>query len=312
MTIFVSVAAYRDPQLVPTVQDCLAKADRPDEIRVVVCWQHHGDEDVSAIAADPRVQLIDRDARDSRGACWARAQIMAEYAGEDWFFQVDSHTRFAAGWDSRLIELAARTGAAKPLITCYPPTYDPTGDQPPGDVPAELVIEGWSDAGLPIMGQRTIEDWENQDGTVPARFLGACFLFAPGSFAREVRYDPAIYFQGEEILLAARAYTAGYDLFHPAEVLAWHYYLRQDSPRHWDDHGADGTDASWYELDRASHRRVLTKLYFPEVGHLAMGRHRTLAAYQEYAGVDFVARKWTRPATVTGDRTPPAAAATPH
>lgn len=80
MTVFVSVASYRDPELVPTVLDCLAKAGQPDEVRVVVCWQHRGDEDVSAIAAGPRVELLDVDARDSR----ARAGHAPRCCGSTW------------------------------------------------------------------------------------------------------------------------------------------------------------------------------------------------------------------------------------
>ncbi|XVU28941.1 GlcNAc-transferase family protein [Actinoplanes sp. CA-054009] len=290
MTVFVSVASYRDPELVPTVLDCLGAAKRPDEIRVVVNWQHRGDEDVSAIAGDPRVELIDVDARESRGAGWARARVMSEYAGEDWFLQVDSHTRFAPGWDARLIELARHTGAAKPLISCYPPTYDPDGDLR-GDVPSELFVDRWTADGLPVLAQRTIPDWQRHEGPVPARFVAAGFLFAPGAFAREVPYDPDIYFTGEEVTLAARAFTWGYDLFHPAEVLSWHYYIRSGSRRHWDDNTDGGVVPDWFRLDRSSRRRVTTLLRFPSVGRLAMGPVRPLAEYEAYADLDFRARR---------------------
>ncbi|XVV16077.1 GlcNAc-transferase family protein [Actinoplanes sp. CA-131856] len=290
MTIFVSVASYRDPELVPTVLDCLGAAKRPGELRVVVNWQHRDDEDVSAIAGDPRVELIDVDARASRGAGWARARVMAEYAGEDWFLQVDSHTRFAPGWDERLIGLAHGAGAAKPLISCYPPTYDPTGSDARGDVPSELFLDRWTGDGLPVLAQRTIEDWHRRSGPVPARFVAAGFLFAPGSFAREVPYDPDIYFTGEEVTLAARAFTWGYDLFHPAEVLSWHYYIRGGSRRHWDDNMEGGVVPDWFRLDRASRRRVATLLRFPSVGRLAMGPVRPLSEYETYAGVDFRSR----------------------
>ncbi|MEZ5285183.1 MAG: GlcNAc-transferase family protein [Vicinamibacterales bacterium] len=40
----------------------------------------------------------------SRGACWARAEIMGRYAGEDYYLQLDSHHRFADGWDELAID----------------------------------------------------------------------------------------------------------------------------------------------------------------------------------------------------------------
>jgi Glycosyltransferase (GlcNAc) len=67
MTVFVSIASYRDSELVPTVLDCIAPAS-PKDLRIVVCWQHAPHEDVAALRDDPRVELIDVDYRDSRGA----------------------------------------------------------------------------------------------------------------------------------------------------------------------------------------------------------------------------------------------------
>ncbi len=56
-------------ELVPTVLDCLAKARQPHDLRVVVCWQHLGDEDISAIAGDPRYGFWSS----TRGRAGARA-----------------------------------------------------------------------------------------------------------------------------------------------------------------------------------------------------------------------------------------------
>ena len=49
--IFVSVAAYRDPELLPTLADCLAKAREPDRLRFGICWQYGGE-----IAASEQLQ----------------------------------------------------------------------------------------------------------------------------------------------------------------------------------------------------------------------------------------------------------------
>lgn len=304
MSIFVSVAAYRDPQLVPTVLDCLAAADRPDELRIVVNWQHlDGDGDVPELRADPRVTVLDFDARDSRGAGWARAKIQRHYAGEDWYLQVDSHTRFAPGWDTRLVAMAARTGAAKPILSCYPPSYDPAATFDGAGEPTLIFISGWNGDALPVLEQVRIPGWREATGPVRARFVAAGFLFAPGSFVRDVPYDPRIYFQGEEITLAVRAFTSGYDLFHPVEVLAWHYYIREGAPRHWMDHQARD-DSFWYDLDRAGRRRALTMLRYAMVGGLGVGQQRTVADYQRYAGIDFGATTATPEAlaaTIPGD-----------
>ena len=48
-----------------------------------------------------------------------------------------------------------------------------------------------------------------------------------GQWCIEVPYDPDYYFHGEEISLAVRSYTWGYDLFHPHKIIAWHEYTRK-------------------------------------------------------------------------------------
>ena len=54
---------------------------------------------------DDRFQILDIPWRNSKGACWARAEAMKLWRGERWFLQVDSHCRFAPGWDETLIRM---------------------------------------------------------------------------------------------------------------------------------------------------------------------------------------------------------------
>ena len=68
---------------------------------------------------------------------------------------------------------------------------------------------------------------------VPARFVSLHFLFTEGSFNQEIPFDPAIYFFADEIAIALRAYTLGYDLFHPHRILGWHLYDRTTRATHW-------------------------------------------------------------------------------
>jgi hypothetical protein len=39
-TIFVQIASYRDPQLLPTLKDMIDKAEHPENLRIGICWQH--------------------------------------------------------------------------------------------------------------------------------------------------------------------------------------------------------------------------------------------------------------------------------
>ena len=64
----------------------------------------------------------------------------------------------------------------------------------------------------------TIPNHKNLSEPVPARFYSGHFTFADGIFSVEVQHDPTFYFHGEEITLAVRAFTHGYDLFHPHKI----------------------------------------------------------------------------------------------
>ena len=67
-----------------------------------------------------------------------------------------------------------------------------------------------------------------------ALFWGACFSFGSGDQIREVPYDPYCdyVFMGEEISMAARLYTHGYDLYHPQKMVVFHMWERH-RPTFW-------------------------------------------------------------------------------
>ena len=135
---------------------------------------------------------------------------------------------------------------------------------------------------------------ENHDALtdpIPARFYSAHFAFASGSFVKEVPHDPALYFHGEEISIAVRAYTWGYDLFYPHKVIAWHEYTRKGRTKQWDD------DKEWTKKNDASHTKVRALLNIDSecgcswrFGQYGLGKVRTLRDYEKYAGILFSKR----------------------
>lgn len=314
--IFISIASYRDIQLVPTVEDLLAKADDPSRLRFGICWQH-GDEQPSLPFRDnPRFRILDVPWHQSRGACWARAGIMKLWHGEQWFLQTDSHCRFRHGWDTRLIRMMAETGSPKPILSTYANGFTPSVVNPAGPAsrtkeiggtkeildgaPNLMALDDFADDVFPKLKPLAIPGFGARTRPMAARFLAAGFLFAPGSFVEEVPYDPELYFFGEEISMTVRAFTSGYDLFHPVETVAWHDYVRSYATRHWDDHAAAktveaGTAPAWGELDQRSRQKVRALLTGASEGNsptrFGLGNVRTLEEYEAYAGISFQHRK---------------------
>lgn len=300
MSIFISIAAYRDPELLPTLRDCVEKARYPAELRFGICWQHAGGE--TPPPDDPRLSVLDVDWRDSRGACWARAEIMKLWDGEDYFLQLDSHHRFVPGWDALLLSQAERCGAAKPLLSTYASSYDPRAPLDPG-APTRMDFDYFSADGIPLFRPRVLPERDDRR-PLRARFVSAHFLFAEGSFAEAVPYDPELYFHGEEITLALRAFTQGYDLFHPPEHVLWHEYTRAYRLKHWDDHvRARGVAVEWHTRDAASRDRVRRFLSDPQAGPFGCGTARTAADYEAYAGLSF-RHMAAQDATLRGEEPP--------
>jgi len=306
VSLFVSIASYRDPELVPTLRDLLAKADASAAIRVCV-WDQVGPETLEFpedLAGDPRVERVVVPWQESRGACWARAEIMKRYAGEDHFLQLDSHHRFVQGWDTILREELARTGRAKAILTGYVTAYHPGPPERRDEEPLELHFDAFHPDGIVVFRPVPLGERARLGRPIRARFLSAHFLFAHGAFVREVPYDADLYFIGEEISLTVRAFLEGWYFFHPSRVVVFHEYTRAYRAfKHWTDHEEGSVSTPWWERDHASKGKVAALL----LGAGTRGSVRSLAEYEAYAGLSFV-RQRAHPDTLAGVEPPTAVA----
>jgi glycosyltransferase involved in cell wall biosynthesis len=293
--IFIQVAAYRDPQLLPTLRDLFANAKYPNNLKVCIAWQCAEGDTLVEYENDPRVELIKIDYRESKGTCWARNLIQQKYKGEEYTLQLDSHHRFIPNWDEEIINMyqgLLAKGVKKPLLTSYIPSYAPETD-PVGrvEVPWKMDFDRFTPEGVVFFLPASIDNFRELTEPIKARFYSAHFCFTSGKFCIEVPHDPAYYFHGEEISIAVRAFTHGYDLFHPHKIIAWHEYTRNGRTKHWDDHN------KWYVANTQCHLRN-RKLFSMdgesynsiEWGKYGFGTERTLRDYEKYAGLSFSKR----------------------
>jgi hypothetical protein len=283
-TIFVSIAAYRDPLLVPTVVDCIAKATRPDALRFGICWQRDESEPELPFLEDERFRVLTYDWRDAQGISWARGECMSVFEGEDFYLQLDSHHRFVEGWDDKLVRYMEVSGSQKPLLTAQAAHWDPNEPDDWTRIPTRLAFARWS-GHIPLFRLDWIPGTERLGRLTRARSISGHFCFSTGDFVRDIPCDPAVYFYGgNEITVAVRAFTSGYDLFHPPEAILSHAYAsaRGDRRTHWDDYGS----ASW-SRSRDSYRQIGEFLTNPHTGLYGCGTVRTIADYEAYAGLSF-------------------------
>jgi glycosyltransferase involved in cell wall biosynthesis len=297
MKIFVQIAAYRDPQLEPTIKNMLENAKRPKNLRVGICRQYNPDDQFDLLEEyrkDKRFRILDVLYSDSRGVCWARNQVQQLYEGEEYTLQIDSHMRFEKDWDDTLIKMVKqlqKKGFEKPLLTGYVSSFDPDND-PAGRVqePWRMAFDRFIPEGAVFFLPESIPGWQQMKEPVTARFYSAHFAFTLGQFSTEVQHDPEFYFHGEEISIAVRAYTHGYDLFHPHKVVIWHEYTRKGRTKQWDD------DKDWVNKNNLSHQknRQLFGMDGEEVtmdfSKYGFGTERTLRDYEIYSGLLFSKR----------------------
>lgn len=295
MKIFIQIASYRDPQLVLTIKDMIEKAKNPKNLRFGIARQFHPDDkfdDLSEYSKDKRFRVLDIPYNESRGVCWARNLTQQLYKGEEYTMQIDSHMRVEQDWDKTLIDMIKqlqKKGHKKPLLTGYVSSFDPDND-PAARVrdPWRMVFDRFIPEGAVFFLPETIPGWQELIEPIPARFYSAHFCFTVGEFSNEVQHDPEYYFHGEEISIAARAYTHGYDLFHPHKVVIWHEYTRKGRTKQWDD------DKEWGEKNRIAHlknRKLFSmdgEIYNPEeFGKYGFGTERTLMDYEKFSGLLF-------------------------
>ena len=297
MKIFVQIASYRDPQLIPTIENMLENAKRPKNLRIGVARQFHPDDkfdDLSKFENDSRFRILNIPHEEAEGVCWARNLVQQLYNDEEYTLQIDSHMRFAPNWDDEMIKMVKqlqKKGYKKPLLTGYVSSFDPDND-PQGRVqePWRMAFDRFIPEGAVFFLPETIPGWKDMKEPVPARFYSAHYAFTLGQFTKEVQHNPEYYFHGEEISISARAYTCGYDLFHPHKVLIWHEYTRKGRTKQWDD------DKKWVDRNNKSHllnRKLFGMDGLEQEGHdgpFGFGSERSLRDYEKYAGLLFEKR----------------------
>jgi len=302
--IFVQIASYRDPELLPTIRDCIAKAKYPERLTFGICWQRDETESLEEFTYNPRFRIIAKHWRESKGLCWARSLIQKLWKGEKYTMQLDSHHRFLQDWDEILIDMMEMTKSPKPIITAYAGMYRPSDNTLLNHEPYKMVASNFTSGGTILFRPHHIENWESLKAPIPARFVSGHFFFTYGIHCEEYKYDPNIYFAGDEISLAIRSFTLGYDLFHPHYTVVWHEYTREGRTKHWSDFvPGNNVEKPWWEMDNDSKRRLRHMLREEnngiDLGEYGLGDVRTHTDYELYAGIHFANRK-LHPDTLRG------------
>lgn len=311
MSIFVSLAAFNEPLLEFTLDSMFAQANTPSAIFVGLVDQ--STDNNRAWLSDKsywrQIRYVQIDPIDARGVSWARSLVFSLYQDEEYLLQIDSHTWFDSGWDVQLIECLNHLKhiSAKPVLSTYPPPFEFDDDNKPFKTLAPTTAiyalrpypETKPSADCATLGFRV----EHVQGGefIEGYHIGAGFLFAPGAFVQDVPYDPYMYFHGEEQNLAIRAFTHGWNIFHPQQsvIPLFHLYKQKNvshRTHHWHPDYEAQRVVKWSELKKRADRRLLDLIHRPErCGRFGPGSVRTLVDFIALSGIDYLGSKSVEP-----------------
>lgn len=324
--IFVQIASYRDTECKHTIEDLFRRASAPERVFVGLNWQY-ADEDADYPffqdrEYEKRIRVIRHLYTEARGVCWARSVAQGLYRGEDFLLQIDAHMRFEQDWDATLIELhreLCKRGHPKPVLTHYPPGYFLDSDEREQELKkaAPYAIDGI------VIFRRTQHTVPKDSGSFVTPCLAAGFLFAAGRCIEDIPYDPHLYFFGEEMSLAVRFWTHGWETFNPGKIVAYHLYARQISKdsgevrriRQGNRHGRENPSARLLSARARARFRHLLQIershdheVTQDIAQYGLGTARTLHQYEQFLGFSFESLR-IRPYCRTGyhftERIPP-------
>ena len=293
MTIFISIASYRDPELERTIHSALDNAVNPQDLHFGVMLQEF-EKFAPDLSWVPNLTLKTMHPKLARGAGYARSQIVPMYSGQDYFLQIDSHTIFEKNWDQLCIDQYKKAQEIsknnKIILSYFPPPFYVEPDKKISIIKNSKTQLPYATKQKPMLtkrGEWTAERVKLSNKNLPeeSTTILAGFVFAAGELIQEVPYDPEISFFGEELCFAIRAWTRGWDIYSPCVTIVYHFYVREGYSKVWKDRNL--REISWKELELLSKQKQKRVLCGIEGGIWGAGSTRTIAEYEKLTGLDF-------------------------
>ena len=260
LSLFVSIASYRDEECAPTIVDMYEKAKNPRSLYLGVVEQHDftmGDppcvpNKIARIGTQPGAECKDTwcpgdnirvahiNPRQAEGPTFGRFHGAKMYGGEKYYMMIDSHNRFVTGWDDIAIRMYKALPSQKGVLSHYPEAWNNPRDKQAENAPLDnrptttylCNIKFVEHLGYPRLDGFVVP---KRQVSRPQPWAAAGFLFADAKLLEEVPFDPHLHFvfDGEEILYSVRMWTHGWDIFSPSENVLYHYYYRIRAHKFW-------------------------------------------------------------------------------
>ena len=234
MSIFVSIACFMDKDIINTIEDCLKKAKNPNQIVFGICLQYDKNDDfLKKYDNNPQFKIHRMDWKTAKGPTYARYLISKLINNEDYFLQIDCHTRFFVNWDEIAITCLKECNDNKSILTAFPVAIENMNN------PSKCIMNKSTSKfqNLSLESIKLGSETCSNNKIEKTYYLSAACLFGPCRFVKQVKFDPILtyaYQTIEQQFYAIRLFTYGWNLYAPKQHFVATYYRKMD---HFDSKG---------------------------------------------------------------------------
>ena len=297
-TIFVSIASYRDKNCIKTVKEIFGKAKNPEKVFLGICTQN---KDESEACIDDTLDKYKDNIKEKKltyrealGPQYARYECSHLWDGEEYFLMIDSHLLFRENWDEIIKNMYKKLPTDKGILTGYPPAHEDKNAF--NDKSFTYTCSSHFDHdNFHIISEAQGKKSLSKEDIWSTPYASAGFFFTSYKWLYDVPFDPYLphLFQGEEILLATRSYTNGWDLFNPNRHVATHYYDRRkdNEPHFWEDNHdyeifKKLSNMRYYHIIDECPLEDVHPEFRKHLDYYGLGKVRTLQDYFEFANMN--------------------------
>lgn len=291
--IFISIACWRDPLIYNTINSAINNSSFPNNLFFGIVFQGYKEDNYiikKLKSIDANIKIIYIDAASQNASIYItelRGNIsMKNYAGEKYFMQIDSHTKFAPKWDISLIaELELANEKFGPsVITTQSSDFlhwdKPFNYRPQTTLPDENVF---NNIGQAVIGN--ISDKE-KNYQILEKFFNANCLFCYSSTFFNIEYPNNIVFQYEQPVMSLVLWTGGYNLVSSTVnyVSVYNFHTPESNIKRIDRQA----DPRWMKIihDEEPKQRIIYEKMFSNENDKIKTNKRSIKDYLNFIGYD--------------------------
>jgi [Skp1-protein]-hydroxyproline N-acetylglucosaminyltransferase len=291
--IFISIACYRDTQVIPTVENAYNNAKYKNNLVFGIYAQMSENDSVLKFECpEKQIRLLIHPHTNARGPVYARYIIYNRlYKNEKYYLQIDSHTRFIKNWDEQLINML-KSLRENCVISTYPVGYSLKTEQLIKTDKVNIIKLKKIKNGVPVF-YSIPEKLEKPKRNL---FWAAGFSFCYGVIFKIVPFDPNLknIFWGEEFLMSLRFYTSGIKVYIPDKNIIYTLWDRNYRPTFWELRNIDQKRFDMHGLISFLRLCKISELYqsklieekvFKDIEKYGVGKKKTVDDYLVISGI---------------------------